>query len=214
MLQEENHYKVLQIADESHRNPWHTISETQTLKDVIGLIVQQNEIHRVAVLDAKSELKYVLTQSDVISFLAHHLDDLPTLKSKTISELDLGFKEVITVSSKEKVWKSFIQMDAKGVSGLGVVDDQGHLIGHISCADLKGLDIDTQIMDRLRQSVADFKPQLNLVSVLPTATFGEVVTTLEKTKMHRVYILGQDSRQPLGVISQIDIISAVYNSLK
>jgi len=213
MLQEEEHYQILQIANESHRNPWYTIKETQSLKEVIDLFVA-HQVHRVAVLDSQGELKYVLTQSDIISFLANHSDSFSSLKKSNIGELNLGFKEVVTVTIHEKVWKSFIEMDSKGVSGLGIVDDNGQLVGHISCSDLKGVNFDSHLMDKLRLPVSNFKPELNVMSVLPTATFDEIVATLEKFQLHRVYIVSPDSKTPLGVISQSDVISVVFKSLK
>jgi len=213
MLQEEKHYKTLQIADESGRNPWYTIEDTASLQDAMELIVQ-HKIHRVAVLDSNGELKYVLTQSDIITFFANHLDSFPLLTSTTIEQLNLGFKDVVTIPTKNKVWKSFIEMNDKKVSGLGISDDSQNLVGHISCGDLKGVEFDSTLMDRLRQSVSEFKTEMNVISVLPSATLSEVISTLEKNKIHRVFILPANSKIPKGVISQIDIISTLLNVLK
>ncbi len=80
------------------------------------------------------------------------------------------------------------------------MDKDGQLIGHIGSADLKvsiviginlaqGLGYDSHLMEKLRQSVAEFKgrgegarlaliPQMKVVALPPTATFGDVVNTL------------------------------------
>ncbi len=58
-------------------------------------------------------------QSNVLAFVRKHLDtEFAALKSKSIEELGLGFKEVISVSSTDKVWRSFILMDSKVGSSL------------------------------------------------------------------------------------------------
>jgi len=183
MLQEEKHYTTIQIADESKRNPWYTVDLNSPLKDAIELMIKYG-VHRVAVSDSQGNLVYVLTQTDLISLLYKHLNSsgLSKLASQTIEEINLGFKEVISVSLHEKVWKSFIFMNSKALSGIGVTDDNGQLIGHLSSADLKGVDFDTHIMEKLKQTVQEFKKELKTVSVKPTATFGEVITVLEQTK--------------------------------
>jgi len=213
MLEEEQRFTTLQIADESSKNPWYTVNLHAPLKEVMEMIIHHG-IHRVAVVDSEDDLKYVLTQTDLISFIHQHLDKISQLKSKTVEELNLGFKEVISVTVKEQVWKALIMMNSKGVSGIGIVEEDGSIIGHISSADLKGVDFDTHIMTKLKQTVAEFKKEMKVVSVLPTATFSEVVETLKGNKVHRVYVVPPGSQIPVGVISQIDVISAVYNIFK
>jgi len=211
MLQEEKHYQIVQIANESTRNPWVTVQEGATLRQVLEIIVQR-DIHRVAVLNDKQELTYVLTQSDIVQFLHQH-NRTAEFESKSLHQLGIGLKEVITVSQEEKVWKAFVLMDNKRVSGVGVADSQGHLVGHIGAADLKGIDFNTHIMEKLRLSVKDFK-QLSIVAVPPSASFKQVLDTLAETKMHRVYLTDTNNATAKGVVSQIDIIQAVYSTFK
>jgi len=210
MLQEEKHYVTLQIANESHRNPWLTIPVTANLGDAIEKMTQHNA-HRIAVMEAQN-LKYVLTQTDIVEFFQQRA--LPELRKKTLHELGIGFKEVVTVPSSEKVWKAFILMNSKGVSGIGVVDAKGNLVSHIGSADLKGIDFNTQIMKNLKMSISDFKNQLSLVAVPATSTLGDVIDTLTTTKMHRVYIVDKDHTTAKGVVSQSNVIQAVYDTYK
>jgi len=214
MLQEEEHYKTLQIADESRRNPWYTVNENSILKEAVEILLQ-HKIHRIAVYDSHSELKWVLSLTDIIDFIYKHMDDhFSKIASQTIGELNLGFKEVITVSAEEKVWKSYMLMNSKGVSGVGITEDNGSIIGHLSAADLRVITFDTTLMDKLKQTVKNFKQEMKMVSVPPTATFREVISTLQQTRMHRVYVIPDGSKTPVGVISQVDVISTIYNTLE
>jgi len=210
MLQEEKHYTTIQVANESNRNPWLSVPENSTIVDVLRVLVDKGA-HRTAVSSPQNELRQLVTQSDLIRFIHNNLGQFSDLSSSSLQSLGIAFKEVISVPVSEKVWKSFVLMNKKGVSGVGVVDDKGQLIGHIGGSDLKGIEFDAHMMDNFRQSIQEFKPQLQVVSVGPTASFADVVNVLVKNKTHRVYIQAPDSKIPLGVVSQTDILRVVLN---
>jgi len=217
MLEEEHHYTIAEIANESRRNPWFTVNSNSSLSEVMGFMVEK-KIHRVAVLDDKHELKHVITLSDLVQFIHSNMQLFASIQGKTIEELQLGLKDVVTTTTDQKTYKAFLLMDSKSVTGVAVLDDQGRLVGNISASDLKRLDFNVELMKRLSVSVAEYcnlgsGEKSQALSVSPKVTFEEVVSKLVTTRKHRVYVVNDDQK-PIGVISQIDVLQAALKSIQ
>jgi len=115
-------------------------------------------------------------------------------------------------------------MVKKDISGVAVVDDDGRLIDHISVRDLKLIGVDSGMFWRLQQSVRTFTHALykdfvkgrhhvrSIVYVTSAATIEDVLNSLVKYKVHRVYIVDSDQdRRLVGVCSHDDIIHQIIS---
>jgi CBS domain-containing protein len=60
-----------------------------------------------------------------------------SVKSKTVAELQLGIKEVLTIREDQNAFEAFKLIHAKKVLGIAVVDANGVLTGNISASDLR-----------------------------------------------------------------------------
>lgn len=110
--------------------------------------------HRVAVFDIlpgeqtpdgpvpEWRITDIVSQTDVIRFLAAHVDRLDRAFDKSVSELGMvqGAAEVATVSAGTPVLAAFALMQRRGLSGVGVTAAEGGpLISNLSSSDMRGL---------------------------------------------------------------------------
>ena len=110
---------------------------------------------------------------------------------------------------------AFELMDAKRLSGIAVVNDDGKLVGNVSAKDIKRAVLDpTNIhLDVLSYLAIIRQAEANdtrhpFCHVSSNASVGHVVNMMAKTGFHRVYVVDTDSK-PIGVISFSDIIKHV-----
>lgn len=67
--------------------------------------------------------------------------------SKTVQELGLGLKEVLTIREDQNAFEAFRLIHAKKVLGIAVVDNNGVLTGNISASDLRVCVISTNFIN-------------------------------------------------------------------
>lgn len=63
-----------------------------------------------------NDLMGVLSQSLIVKFLAEHMDRFPDLDKKTIKELNIGFRTVISVNKENSVKDTLLQIRDNRVS--------------------------------------------------------------------------------------------------
>lgn len=175
-------------------------------------------LHRLVISDSNGEPIGFLTQSAVISFLSKNLG---SLGSKTIGELKVGTRSCVTVTKDTKTIEAFSILRQRQISGVGVVDSRGALIGNLSSRDLNALSSDslynvmflpvsTFISNIKQMLVNEDQP---MISVSEESKFGYAVSRMACNRIHRIYIA--DSHQkPLGVIAMRDVIRCVLEEVK
>lgn len=197
------------------RNPFIPVKPTSTLLEVAEILA--NQTHRVPVLGTDGRFVSILSQSNIIGFIRLHKEEIKDDLKHTLSELHLGLKSVVTVSANDCALRAFQLIDRSGLSGIGVVDEEGKLVGNTSARDIKyltststpaSLNLNLPVMQYLAQlRQQDFNPDERhpSCSVRPTATLEHVIDVLVATKFHRVFIVDELSR-PIGVVSIADIL--------
>ncbi len=90
------------------------------------------------VVDNTSKPVNVISQSNVIQFLASHVS-LLTGKVMQATVEDIGFigKSVHTISQESRAIHAFFQMKTSKISALAVVNKQGVIQANISISDLR-----------------------------------------------------------------------------
>jgi len=181
--------------------------------------------HRILVIDSDDKLCNVITQSRIVNCLLPSLEFIPKA-SKSLKELNIGFKEVVTISQKEMSYKAFKLMKEKRVSGVAVVDEKENIIGNISVNDMKLLGYDLHLFEFLSMSVKEYLKEVRqkqelqirnqiykkfqgenphfLVSCNPSDSFGTAIRMLSCFQVHRLYIV--DNGKPVGVLSLHDVL--------
>jgi len=210
----------------SRRNAFKSVKATDSLDHVCQLLSQKtgaSKLKRVAVVDDNDRVVGIVSQTTLVTFLnkelaAHHLH-----AAKTVAELELGSAPVQTLETSVPALEAFRLMDAKRITGLGIVDDSGRLVGNISARDLK-LFVKQIDFDRLLQPLGEFIKELRqsavdivspTISVFPEATFDLVVGKLAATRVHRIFVTDAEATfRPIRVISLVDVLHLVLHGKK
>jgi CBS-domain-containing membrane protein len=210
--------KVKDIINISSRNPFVPVREGSSLFSVVELLAK-HKVHRVPVIDHQGRVSNLITQSSIISFLSTHLDKLGDITNQTVGSLLLGHKDVITVGVNARAIDAFKLMTDRGVSAVGVVDEEGKLIGNISVRDIRVIATDARLIQRLYLGVREFIYKINAerIDIINPAiacsardTYGLVVQRLAASRVHRIYVV--DSHLPVGVISLSDALLPLVSS--
>jgi len=195
------------------RNPVPSYSNDSSLLDICKALAGRHK-HRVAIIDpATGMCTGIISQSGLVAFIA---SKCPSMGEK-MEDANLNFrKNVVQVVDSDSAACAFELLDAKRLSGIAVVDDEGKLIGNTSARDVKlcvqdagktGMDTDIlSYLARVRQSQIVKDDKYPTCHVNEDATVRHVVNLLAKTGYHRVFVVDKDLK-PVGVVSFADIIN-------
>jgi len=200
----------------SRRNLWKEISESAPLYDLVQLMSNEENHHRVAVLAAdRPEVIGIVSQSRVIEFFHKEINtpalkDLNVISSEWYKALTED-RELKTVNSKLDAYSGFRLLQSEQVSGLPVVNDEGELVGTISASDIKSSigsrlfqDMMLQLPAYLVTARGDFC--LDPIIVNERDTLGSILEKLFSFHIHRVFVVDHENH-PTCVLSLCDIIS-------
>jgi len=220
---------VIEDSADYELDPVFTVTETDPLLAAVKLMLQKKS-HRILVFNSKGELSNLITQSRVVQFIPTMLESIPKA-SKTIQELGIGYKNVVTINDDEVAYKAFKLMIEKKVSAVAVVTKTGELVGNISVSDFKLCGFENRFWDLLGLPVMKYLEEVNMkrdsgirnhifswihekdrptpvLSVRPTDTLAIAIKYLTFYRVHRVYIT-DDKKKLIGVISLHDILQEV-----
>jgi CBS domain-containing protein len=197
----------------SRRNPFRPVSLDSTLFDVARLLSHQT--HRLPVLNTAGHCIAILSQSSLVAYLAKHKAEITHDLAQSMGQIQLGLCKVITIAADKPAWEAFKLLDSSGVSGIGVVDNEGKLVGNTSARDLrlyvanKGkISLDECILDYLAQIRQREDPAMEChpsCAVSLQQSLGHVIGLMFATKHHRVFLVDGD-RKPIGVVSVSDVM--------
>eukprot|EP00123_Amoebidium_parasiticum_P007976 comp18493_c0_seq1/m.19866 comp18493_c0_seq1/g.19866 ORF comp18493_c0_seq1/g.19866 comp18493_c0_seq1/m.19866 type:complete len:314 (-) comp18493_c0_seq1:286-1227(-) len=215
---------IKEVYDFKVRNPFVPVTRDTSLAEVLKIMTQSDTyIRRVAVMDTtkegKEQIVSIVSQAGLINYISKHHSFIPShQKIKTVEDFYKPQKRVVAISGGQVVMEAFQLMKTENVSGIAVVDDEGHLIGSLSIRDLKGLVVNNGIdLARLLMPARTFVniiSQMSMeekhpaVSVLVTDTLTSVVDKIAAAGVHRLFVV--DSKlMPVGVVSLVDVLHAL-----
>lgn len=190
------------------------ISETSSLFQAFERMARNGQ-HRLAVTDWRGVVVGVVCQSELLSFLAAHLDTLDAGKNVTVAAVR-PYTFVNTINEHTTAIRAFEQMDKllTSLNGIAVVDDNGRITDVISTHDLRGILPRSADFNMLWSSVSDFKDSVRRrfsgIKYLPktckrTDTLESVIRTMASAKVHRVFVVDANSK-PVDVVTQTDVM--------
>jgi len=205
------------LPNRSQRNPWQIISEDAPLQAAINMLSQSGG-HRLAVIDSFGRFSSVITQSRIIRYLAYRSMELGDLGEMDIDSLSVISKDLITIDCNEKLVDAFLRIYTYDVSGIGVVDKNGKLIGNVSASDFKDIGFSAGMFKKLFVPIESFLNRKiegenvpRLVWAYKTTHLSDVLYKLRSNRVHRVYILDEND-EPYGVITMTDILN-LFNTM-
>eukprot|EP01094_Clydonella_sp_ATCC50884_P009675 TRINITY_DN1921_c0_g2_i1.p1 TRINITY_DN1921_c0_g2~~TRINITY_DN1921_c0_g2_i1.p1 ORF type:complete len:336 (-),score=161.24 TRINITY_DN1921_c0_g2_i1:150-1097(-) len=177
-------------------------------------------VHRVLV---KKEDGYsLLTQTDLIRFLISYssygqrVGDAPiTDVRKPIGELGLlgeNKPKLLTLREDLPAVDGFRIIDQHGFTAAPVVNAAGEIVGTLSASDLRGLrshhlsSVLLPITEFLALKWVDSGARRGVV-VARNGTLHEAVVQMVLRRVHRVWVMDDDGKTPIGVVSMSDVIS-------
>jgi len=198
---------------------WH-YPHTAKLSDV--LMVLGYGVHRIVVHLKDSDT--LLSQTDIVRFLASKQSEFKEIFAKTIEELDFSglreSKDMVTVSTSTSAFAAFRKLWQRvnvNLQALPILNDSGALVGTLSAADLRGIRKATlktsllPVVDFLRsQNGGQMKAP---VTVTRNDTLATVVQKVVDNHVHRVWVVKDDGTNTLaGVVALSDIIQKISPS--
>ncbi len=97
-------------------------------------------------------------------------------------------------------------LDSHHISGLPVVDGTGALVGVVSHTDLLRARATEHLWANWPGLAVRHLMTSPALSVGPEATVGEAAQLMERERVHRLVIVGEDGRTPIGIISTADLV--------
>jgi len=205
-----------EAANKSRKNPFYQVLNSDNMKSCIGKMVALSNIHRLPVFDLQGTFVGVVSQSQMIGIISDNLSLFP-IANKTVGDLRLGLKKVLTVQVSDCMEDAFKLISDHGVSGVAVVDDNSQsLRGNISASDIKLIDsknggsfgkLKSPIKEVLGETMAKKKP----ISVTTGTTIAEVFKLLSNEKIHRAFVVKDRSTELVGVISLVDLLDLILH---
>jgi len=204
-----------EIANISGRNAFLPVEQEMPLARAIELMSKKKKnAHRISVIDAGGELLHILTQSQVLRFLYQNLDQFPDIKNKSVADLHLVKRDVLTVTPNDQVKSAFEKMLTNHVSALAIVNEEGKPIGNFSATDLKLIGMDGDLFAKMLGTVGEFKQHIpvdgvvaQLISVTMDTPLDKVIQQFVVARVHRVYIIDPETQNLQGIISLGDLLS-------
>jgi len=212
--------KLKQFPEIGQLEPVVTVRGSDPILKAAQLMVTRN-VHRVIVLDDSGNIINLITQSRLVALLSTVLDTVPD-GPKTLQELNLGFKQVISVRDNTTAFQAFKVIRDKKLLAVAVVDEQGKLVGNVSVSDLKALGYRLEYFKLLTAPLFTYlrvvRDRSELVSpklidqpvlyVKPKDSLAYTLRLLYTYRVHRVYIV-DDDRKPIGVVALVDVINKI-----
>jgi CBS domain-containing protein len=211
--------KIVSITDFAH-NPYTPIQKGRSVYEACQLLIKYKS-HRCPVINEQGKIVSMVTQAAIVNLFAANIDKMGHLAKKTVGELKLGLKPVVTVPKTMRTIDAFKVMHEHKISGVGVVDHSGILIGNLSARDLKHLDA-SNIYSCMYASASSFiqRVRANMINIVHPAIscttetdLGFVIGRLSANRIHRLYVCDKDLH-PIGVIALRDVIQCVLEQLE
>jgi CBS domain-containing protein len=130
------HAPIASVVDLSKHKPTPVMKHSESLAKVFQLFSSGTK--RVLVTGEKAqEIVGIFSQSDAVKFVDKNKSSFGSVLSKTIDELKIAEKEVMTVLDSASVLDALQVMFRNNISGVAIVTKTGRMVGSISMTDLK-----------------------------------------------------------------------------
>jgi CBS domain-containing protein len=201
------------LIDISDRDQFTTVNKSAKLSETVKLLTTH---HRLAVMDDSGKIVNVISQSDIVNFLAqcgHWVWSAAETKvGQLLSQYDPN--TLIQVSSDTSVVRALLEMYKKKVVAVAVTNPSGVIVTNLSASDL--VRVPQQKFSMLSLPVTDFLKRTHQVVKPPVTVSSEsnlelVFLKLAVYKIHRVWVIDANGR-PQGVLTLTDIMNHLNKS--
>jgi CBS domain-containing protein len=175
--------------------------------------------HAVPVVNSEGEIVRVVTQADIIRFLASGIDYIPSTASLTLSDLGLdqaGAKRLVVARFDEMTIDVFRRMRRAGCSAVPVLDTYGSMAANLSMTDAKAVAKHSSVSSLQVPVSAFFREIISEARDIRSPSIycrgadrlSRCIQMLAATKIHQVYFVDSTVR-PTGVLRVSDVLRAL-----
>jgi len=218
ILSEKEHfrsYKAKDIAGRS-KQPLPVVSNPQVTIDHVVDIMVKTKAHHVLALKG-NELCNIITQSRIVECISMLFDvdpGLTALGRKTVQELGMGLRDVVSVYDSTKAADAFRMLAEKNVTGMAVLNNSATLVGNISIRDLRAIKSNATFLKLLLLPLYDYLEAAHNQFGISKATikcglhdtYKAVMERIVENKVHRCFVVN-DSNELVGVVTMWDLLN-------
>jgi len=210
--------EVLAVATQEHpyEKEIKPVKRETLLLDVIDMFYMG--LHRIAVVDDKNHIFNLISQTDVLAYLAQNIHLIREKAGHTLKEFKLGvFEGLVSVKEDDSMIKVLMTLYGKRISAVPIVDGNGKLIATFSTSDLKGMNKDNfvdlllPVKEFLTKRIKDSpEPLANERVFYPftvtlDTTLPDAICRMVATRVHRLWCV-DDVGRVIGVVSMTDVM--------
>ena len=168
---------------------------------------------------------FVVSQTDILTFLAHGLEDSGCMQQQIKDVIELP-RDLLIATTDMRLNSLFRQMVDLYIRSVPVVDVKGSLVDYFSFTDLapilwdasrnQMLSLCFSLLDKQDLTVSDFLfIHRNGVGMKPgvyafkNGQIGEVIKLALHNRVHQVWIVNHDM-EPIGILSYSDMIDVLW----
>jgi CBS domain-containing protein len=162
----------------------------------------------------------LLTGSDIIRWLGEHpnwMDTLPVAR-KTVGELDLGSKKIISVNEDMAAFEAFKVINDNKIHGIAVTDKLGRLVANLSASNIRS--VTRNNFQILFSSVYEYLGRDRRrgwwklpICVHEFDSLFTVILQFASTKVHQMYVTDAQGK-PYRVITHTDVLRPLMNAME
>jgi CBS-domain-containing membrane protein len=224
---------ISSVIDFAHGDPLVASSGSASVFSIMKFF-SSGLSHRAVILLSDKHTYSVVSQTDVISWLASYMVRNEELRNQLfsiplLSELhnrSSESHEVVKAVWTESVYNILKLMERELVQAVALVDEEGRLQGNFSASDL--IHLEKALVSDLKLSAKDYLEKFSRTSLNPLAvlekekdlsmrsSLAEVLVLFSSMGMHRIWLLDSpvDAKfSPSGVITSTDVLQLVFRQL-
>lgn len=181
--------------------------------------------HRLAIVNHDEIVTGIITQSMVCRWFLDNIEHLPKSLLDTKCSDIRQYNLLATLPVSNKAIDAFRLIHTKHLGGCAVVDSKGDLVEVMSSRDLKGINPDSLVFKSLWDDIATFKDQVRQsypdvpaspVTVAPNDSFEHILKTMMQKRLHRVFVVAEESRgsrKVVDCVSLVDLVTFVLDTI-
>jgi len=212
------------VADISATNPMVPLRSHDSLSEALKLF-ESTGTHRVPILSSDennnqvADVTNILTQVDVITFLARNIQSLGANRKKTLKELHVQTKKVVSVEISTTTFDAFKVMTENKFTAVPIVNYDGTVFSNLSAKDIKEVKPEDLLLWMGKPTIEFIQmirsKQINVSFPIFSChlhnTLEEVVMKLSVLRVHRLYITDEHNHL-IGVLSLGDLFKLLTSN--
>jgi len=218
----ENSFKqklAQELVNFSECNYCYPLKTDATFRDVVECLSKRG-CHRVPMTDhvEHGKLKRFITQSQVINFIATHLQEFGSVLDTTLMQTNLGTGGVKALRDNVTTIDALKFLQQHKISGFPIVNEKGVMVNAFSVRDLRYF-ASAKYADRaLTMNICDFLEEVRndakylAPKVIATCGYNDsmrtIITKMNGLRIHRLFVISHDDI-PIGVVTLTDALKFI-----